>query len=227
MGAGRGLFVTGTDTGVGKTVVSCALLRAFAARGEKVVGMKPVAAGCNEHGGRWENEDVVALTAASNVPAAPEDVNPYCFRPPIAPHIAAAKAGTEISLDRLAASYESLRRIADRVVVEGAGGLLVPLGSGADFTTLAKRLSLPVLLVVGMRLGCINHALLTAHVLEAQGIVLAGWVANCLEPDMPEFAGNLKALEERLPSPLVGVLPFGPPRPEAAAGLLDLRRMLL
>lgn len=220
-----GLFVTGTDTGVGKTLVSCALLRAFAARGLRAVGMKPVAAGCYRRGGQWENEDVDALVAASNVAATARDVNPYRFEPAIAPHIAAVRAGDSISLDRICASYEVLRRDADRVIVEGAGGLLVPLGDGIDFTHLAKRLELPVVLVVGMRLGCLNHALLTAESVRRHGLLLAGWVANTLDPAMPEFAANLQSLEARLGASLLGVLPFGPPDAAQAAGLIDLTRL--
>jgi dethiobiotin synthetase len=220
-----GIFVTGTDTGVGKTLVSCALLRAYAARGLRAVGMKPVAAGCFLRDGRWENEDVDALVAASNVAAAPGDVNPYRFEPPIAPHIAAAGAGVAISLERIHASYRSLLGAADAVVVEGAGGLRVPLSESADFASLARLLELPVLMVVGMRLGCLNHALLTAESLRTHGLALSGWVANTLDPDMPEFAANLRSLEARLPAPLVGVVPFGPPDAATAASLIDPERL--
>jgi len=216
----QGVLVTGTDTGIGKTLVACALLQAFCAAGVRAVGMKPVAAGCEARAGRLVNEDVTALVAASNV-AAPEDlVNPYRFRPAIAPHLAAAQAGEAISLDRIRDAYAGLCQRADRVVVEGAGGLLVPLGAGKDFRDLAALLALPVILVVGMRLGCLNHALLTAEALQARGLRLAGWFANSLEPAMPEFEGNLLALRERLQGPLLGVLPYGPPTPAAAAALI-------
>lgn len=216
----RGVLVTGTDTGIGKTLVACALLRAFGAAGLRAIGMKPVAAGCEERAGRVVNEDVTALVAASNVAAPEELVNPYRFRPAIAPHLAAAQAGEAISLDRVKVAYEALCQRADRVVVEGAGGLLVPLGGGKDFRDLAALLALPVILVVGMRLGCLNHALLTAQALEQRGLRFAGWVANSLEPAMPEFDGNLLTLQERLRGPLLGVLPYGPPTLAAAAALM-------
>jgi dethiobiotin synthetase len=220
-----GIFVTGTDTGVGKTLVSCALLRAYAARGLRAVGMKPVAAGCFLRDGHRENEDVEALVAASNVAAAPDDVNPYRFEPPIAPHIAAAVAGASISLERIQASFRNLQGAADIVIVEGAGGLLVPLSELADFTHLARLLELPVLMVVGMRLGCLNHALLTAECLHTRGLGLAGWVANTLDPDMPAFEANLRSLEDRLAAPLLGVLPFGPPDAATAASRIDPGRL--
>jgi dethiobiotin synthetase len=222
---GRGLLVTGTDTGVGKTLVSCALLHAFAARGLKAVGMKPVAAGGVERDCRLEYEDVVALGAASNVAAPPEHVNPYRFEPAIAPHIAADLAGESITIERIRDSYEVLRRQADRVVVEGAGGLLVPLGRDIDFTHLARALELPVVLVVGMRLGCLNHALLTAQVLQHHQLRLAGWVANTLDPAMPEFDANVRTLETRLAAPLVAVIPFGPPASAAIATRIDCDRL--
>lgn len=219
---GKGLFVTGTDTGVGKTLVATALLHAFAARGMRSLGMKPVAAGCVEHGGRPVNGDVASLVAASNVAASDDDINPYRFLPAMAPHLAAALAGQRISLERIRVAYAVLCRNADRVVVEGAGGLLVPLNDDQDFADLVRLLDLPVVLVVGMRLGCLNHALLTAEVLRSRGLRFAGWVANSLEPAMPEFSGNLQALRDRLRAPLLGVLPHGPPEPAVAARILDL-----
>ena len=153
-----GYFVTGTDTGVGKTLVSCALLRAFAARGLRAVGMKPVAAGAVLENGRLVNEDVIALNAAANVAAPAELVNPYCFAPPIAPHIAAAEAGITVELERIREAYAALAALADRVIVEGAGGFRVPLTRELEVAHLAAHLALPVILVVGMRLGCLNHA---------------------------------------------------------------------
>ena len=219
---GQGLFVAGTDTGAGKTLVATALLHAFAARGLRSLGMKPVAAGCVELDGRLVNEDVTALVAASNVAASENDINPYRFRPAIAPHLAAALTGERISLERIHTAYAVLCRNADRVVVEGAGGLLVPLNEDRDFADLIRLLDLPVVLVVGMRLGCLNHALLSAEVLRHRGLKLVGWVANSLEPAMAEFAGNLQSLRNRMQAPLLGVLPYGPPTPAAASRLLDL-----
>jgi dethiobiotin synthetase len=202
-----GYFVTGTDTGVGKTLVACALLSALSARGLRVIGMKPVAAGASLKSGQLVNDDVSALKAASNL-AAPDDlVNPYCFAAPIAPHVAAAQAGVLIELERLKRAYAALAVLADCVVVEGAGGFRVPLGPGFDTADLAAQLRIPVVLVVGIRLGCINHALLTAAAIESAGVAFAGWVANHIDPDMLCANESVQALEERLAAPLVGRVP--------------------
>ena len=220
---GQGYFVTGTDTGVGKTLIACALLRAFARTGKSVVGMKPVAAG--REGGRWA--DVEALAHASTVSARAQIVNPYALEPAIAPHIAAELAGLEIGLEPIARAYEELSRLADVVVVEGVGGLLVPLNAAQTGADLAMRLGLPMVLVVGMRLGCLNHALLTRRQLEASGLRCAGWVANCIFADMPHLDGNIRALEQRLNCPLLGVLPFRQDLGAAqAASLLALELLL-
>jgi len=197
----RGLFVTGTDTGVGKTRVATALLRCLVADGVRAVGMKPVAAGIGP--GEAMNADVAVLMAAGNVAAQHDDVNPFAFAPAIAPHVAAAQAGRSIDLDAIAAAYARLASRADVVVVEGAGGALVPLSAHADMLDVALRLGLPVLLVVGMRLGCLNHALLTALAVSARGLTLAGWIANRIDPGMAEIDANIAALEARLPAPLV------------------------
>jgi dethiobiotin synthetase len=166
----QGFFVTGTDTGVGKTLVSAALLHAFARLGHRVVGMKPVAAGADQIDGVWCNEDVLQLQAAANVvAAAPAWVNPYLLRTPVAPHIAADHQGVSIELPRIRDAYEHLADLADVVIVEGAGGFKVPLSATRDSADLAKYLALPMILVVGMRLGCINHALLTAEAIAARG----------------------------------------------------------
>ncbi len=218
----RGYFVAGTDTGVGKTLVSCALLRAFAAQGKSAVGMKPVAAGCENSALGLLCEDVEHLMAAGNVAAPRELVNPYAFCPPVAPHIAAAQAGAEIRLEHIAESFARLRALAEVVVVEGVGGWRVPLNEREDAADLARRLGLPVILVVGMRLGCLNHALLSAAAVEASGLKLAGWVANRIDPAMPVFEENLRTLEKRLAAPLLGVVPHYP-RPDAAAAAVCLR----
>jgi len=220
---GQGYFVTGTDTGVGKTLIACALLRAFARTGKSVVGMKPVAAG--REGGRWA--DVEALAHASTVSARAQIVNPYALEPAIAPHIAAELAGLEIGLEPIAHAYEELSRLADVVVVEGVGGLLVPLNAAQTGADLAMRLGLPMVLVVGMRLGCLNHALLTRRQLEASGLRCAGWVANCIFADMPHLDGNIRALEQRLDCPLLGVVPFlREPTPAGVAGLLSFDALI-
>ena len=198
-------FVTGTDTGVGKTLVACGLLHALARQGGKVSGFKPVAAGCEADG---RNEDVDRLLAAGNVPLARELVNPCCFTPPIAPHIAAAQAGARIALAPIVSAYRTLAGQVDNVVVEGAGGFLVPLNESETLADLADALALPVILVVGMRLGCLNHALLTAEAIAARGLTLAGWVANRVEPAMPVAEENLETLRTRLAAPLLGVVPY-------------------
>lgn len=217
----RGVFVTGTDTGVGKTLVTAALLHALGGLGERAVGMKPVAAGAELQDGVWVNEDVAMLRAASGVEAAAERVNPYLFREAIAPHIAAEHKGVRIEIPRIVAAYESLAREADRVLVEGAGGFLVPLGPGRDMADLAVALGLPVLLVVGMRLGCLNHALLTAEAIERRGLTLAGWVANRIDPDMAAYDENLASLAARLRAPLLAEFAhWRTPDPRQAARFL-------
>lgn len=216
-------FVTGTDTGVGKTLVSCALLHALRVRGKRAVGMKPVAAGLDERG---RNEDVEALCAASSFRAANGQVNPYAFYPPTAPHIAARWAGAEIGLNRIVESYRELAGQADCVVVEGVGGYCVPLNETEDTADLAVRLGLPVILVVGMRLGCLNHALLTARAIEASGLQCAGWVANICTPDMLYLQENIDALRQRLAAPLLGVIEYQPtPDAERAAAQLDMSKL--
>lgn len=199
----RGLFITGTDTGVGKTLTACALLRAYATRGLRVVGMKPVAAGAMRMDGILVNDDVEQLIAASNVQAPREWINPYCFEPPIAPHIAAEKEKNTIKIKYLLECFERLQGLADQVVVEGAGGFCVPLNDRETFADLARALALPVVLVVGMRLGCLNHALLTAEAIRARGLMLAGWIANHIDPDMAHADDNVATLQARLAAPLL------------------------
>jgi len=197
-------FVTGTDTGIGKTIVSCALLSAYSARDNVVIGMKPVVTGrvCGE----WA--DVNAIVAASSVVAPREWVNPYAFIPPISPHLAAKEAGIEIDVEVIRQACLNLQKISDVVVVEGVGGIMVPLNDRNDVADMAYALDLPVILVVGMRLGCLNHALITAKIIQASGLKLAGWVANQIDPQMNSFDENLHTLKERLNCPLLGVLPF-------------------
>lgn len=217
-----GYFVTGTDTGVGKTLVSCALLHAFALTGKTAIGMKPIAAGCEA--GKWL--DVEQLIAASTVSAAREWINPYALVPPIAPHIAAKQAGATIDLAVIQQAFYALQKTADRVIVEGAGGFLVPLGDRYDTRDLACALGLPVVLVVGLRLGCLNHALLTAEAIQASGLPLAGWVANQIDPAMASLAENIDTLQQRLAAPLLGVLPFRE-QPDAKAFATQLDTPLL
>lgn len=200
----KGFFVAGTDTGVGKTRVSCGLLHAFAANGNNVVGMKPVVAGCEN--GQWL--DVELLATASNIDVPREHRNPYAFVPALAPHIAAAEDNIEIDLAVIRQAYIELSNNADVIIVEGVGGFLVPLNDQKDGADLAKILGLPVILVVGMRLGCLNHALLTVQAIQAAGLHLAGWVANCIDPNMMALQENIHTLQQRLGCPLLGVLPF-------------------
>lgn len=204
MNMSKGFFVTGTDTGIGKTTLSCALLHAFAAQGKKAVGMKPIAAGSEN--GQWH--DVELLIAASNIRTARECVNPYAFDPPVSPHLAAQQAGVEIDLAVIRRAYQELSTTADIVIVEGAGGFLAPVNAQQTGADLAQSLNLPVILVVGMRLGCLNHALLTAQAVRSSGLTLAGWVANCIDPQMLALTENIATLEHRLDGPLLGVLPF-------------------
>jgi dethiobiotin synthetase len=204
----HGFFITGTDTGVGKTLVSAALLYAFSALGYRAVGMKPVAAGADKIDSVWQNEDVLQLQAASNVVADPVWVNPYLLRVPVAPHIAAEYQGASIELPRIRDAYEHLAALADVVIVEGAGGFKVPLSATRDSADLAGYLGLPIILVVGMRMGCLNHALLTAEAISARGLQLAGWVANRIDPDMAAYEENLAALRSRLPCALLAEFPY-------------------
>lgn len=203
----KGYFVTGTDTGVGKTRVAVALVHALRRRGLRVAVMKPVAAGSAP--GEL-NEDVLALTAASNIEADPADVNPYAFAEPIAPHIAAEQSATRIDLGVILAAYGRLATQSDAVVVEGAGGWRVPLNANEDMADLAQQLGLPVVLVVGLRLGCLSHALLTAESIQNRGLAWAGWIGNHIDPDMAEQAANLRALQARLLAPCLGVESYAP-----------------
>jgi dethiobiotin synthetase len=223
----HGLFVTGTDTGVGKTLVACALIRAIAATGKRVVGMKPVAAGAQAGVQGLLSEDVELLLAAGNVEVPRSQVNPYCFVPAIAPHLAARAAGISIELAKIVAAYRQLAAVADFVVVEGAGGFRVPLNTHEDTADLAWRLGLPVVLVVGMRLGCLNHTLLTAQAIRARGLRLAGWIANRIDPLMAVVEENVTALAERLAAPLLGEIEFtAAPDPQRIAALLDSSHLI-
>lgn len=220
----RGLFVAGTDTGVGKTLVATALLRSLAAAGTRALGMKPVAAGVAP--GASGSGDVFALVAASGVEAPADDVNCYAFAPAIAPHVAAERAGVAIDLEAIAAAYGRLAARADVVVVEGVGGVLVPLGPRLDMLDVAARLRLPVLLVVGIRLGCLNHALLSALAIAARGVALAGWIANRIDPAMEAQDASVAALARRLPAPLIADLPFVSPGGSAPTLSRDSLRAL-
>ena len=212
----RAFFVTGTDTGVGKTYITCALLHATRRLGLTAVGMKPIAAGIEADG---RNEDVVQLLAASSVQPPLDWVNPYRYASPIAPHIAAAEAGQPIEIPVIRQAFERLRPLANVVWVEGVGGFCVPLDAHTDTADLAQALAVPVVLVVGMRLGCLNHALLTAEAIANRNLMLAGWVANRIDPAMARFEANLETLQARLNTPLLGVVPHGASPEQAALAL--------
>jgi dethiobiotin synthetase len=213
----RSLFVTGTDTGVGKTFASAVLLHMLARRHARVVGMKPVAAGIVP--GAQCNADVDALAQADGLPLALRDRNPYAFTPAIAPHIAAGEAGRRVDLDVIAAAWHRLRAQADVIVVEGAGGVMVPLDGRHDMLDIAVRLELPVLLVVGLRLGCINHALLSAHAVRARGLRLAGWVGNEIEPSMPRIDANIDSIADRIGVAPAAILRWNPTAIDVSAAL--------
>jgi dethiobiotin synthetase len=204
------LFVTGTDTGVGKTRVAAALCVAYAARDQRVAAMKPVASGCVQTEAGLRNEDAEALLAAMTVRAAYGDVNPYAFEPAIAPHIAAMEAGRPIDFGLLDGCYERLCLQSDVIIVEGAGGWLAPLDATRTFADLAVRWQLDVVLVVGLRLGCLNHALLTAEAIEARGLKLAGWVGNSVDPDFERREANTDTLRSRLAAKCLGIFPYSP-----------------
>lgn len=213
-------FLTGTDTEIGKTFITCALLHRARRDGLRAAGLKPVAAGTDAGG---QNEDVENIRAASNLVLPTAIINPYCFVPAIAPHIAAAEAGVDIDFGTIRTACEQARQEADLVIVEGVGGFCVPLGTDRGSDDLAIELGLPVILVVGMRLGCISHALLTVEAIISRRLKLAGWVANRIDPAMSRFDENLATLRARLPAPLLGVVPHAPAGGcEGAAGFLDL-----
>ncbi len=224
----RGVFVTGTDTGVGKTFAACALIHALKQRGVAPMPMKPVAAGASMFDGALANEDSVALLrAASREMTLLPEVTPILLREPMAPHIAAAREGRRITLDPVLGAFASLASSSDFLVVEGVGGFAVPLGDGLDTVDLARALALPVVMVVGIRLGCLNHALLTARAVEAAGLPMAGWIANAIDVDMPVRDENIAALRERLAAPLLGQLPFSfPPDALSLSSRLDVTPLI-
>lgn len=214
----RSVFVIGTDTGVGKSLVSAALLRGAVQAGLRAVGMKPVAAGIDpQPDGSRACGDVLTLQAAGNVAADPALVNPFCLPDPLSPHLAARRVGQRITLAPLVAAHRALCAQADRVIVEGAGGFLVPLDEGDDGEApdaplltgadLAQALGVPLVLVVGLRLGCLNHALLTVEAVRARGLTLAGWVANRIDPAMACADENLDFLRRHIPAPLLADVP--------------------
>ncbi|WP_445144781.1 dethiobiotin synthase [Dyella sp. Tek66A03] len=218
-------FIAGTDTGVGKTHATCALLYALRARDLTACGMKPVASGCFDTAEGLRNDDALALQAASSALMPYEWVNPLALREPLSPHLAAAHAGVEIGLAPLHDAFERLRAVHDVVLVEGVGGWLVPLSRGLMASDIARQWQLPVILVVGLRLGCLNHALLSARAIATDGCRLVGWIGNRIDPDMAAVDENIATLRQLLPAPCLGVLPHAA-TPQAAASKLDLTLIL-
>ena len=218
----RGYFITGTDTEVGKTEITLGLMTAIAGSGWTVAGMKPVASGCDVAPSGLRNPDALRIAAACSREVEYALVNPYAFEPAVAPHLAAAQAGVEIRFDQILDSYRVLSAEADVTVVEGVGGWRVPLGPDGDLADLAVALGLPVVLVVGLRLGCINHALLTVESILGRGLALAGWVANSVDPAMALREENIATLRGAIDAPCLGVVPWMEnPDPAAVAACLD------
>ena len=210
------LYVTGTDTGIGKTLASCALLHALRGHGLRAAGMKPVASGCERIDGEWRNADALALQAAGEPGIAYADINPFALEHPLAPELAARDAGVEVSLLPILASHARLSDHADALVIEGVGGWAAPLSASLMQADLVRMLRLPVLLVVGLRLGCLNHALLSARAIAADGAHLAGWIASHVDPAMERVEDNIAMLRARMPAPCWGVLPHAPDADPAA-----------
>ncbi len=221
-------FIAGTDTDAGKTLVTTGLLTAANRQGLRTIGLKPVAAGCEQTAEGLRNTDALQLQQAASVKLSYEQVNPIAFEPPIAPHIAAEQEGRALSADRLAAYCRgAMMQPADLVLVEGAGGWRVPLSMRESLARLPQLLELDVILVVGMKLGCINHAILTAEAIARDGLRLAGWVANHVDPEMSCPDENLATLEKLFRAPLLGRVPWlESPSADAVADHLDLRPFL-
>lgn len=210
----QAFFLTGTDTEIGKTFITCALLHKAAQLGHTATGLKPVSAGTDAAG---LNEDVENIRAASKIELPLRTTNLYCFKSAVAPHIAAAEEGVNIEFAKIRQTVDQAQTLADFIIIEGVGGFKVPLGADGDSADLAVALNLPVILVVGMRLGCLNHALLTADAIKQRGLHLAGWVANSIDPAMSRFEENLATLKQSLAAPLLGVVPHNPANGYAGA----------
>ena len=216
------VYVTGTDTGIGKTLASCALLHALRGHGLRAVGMKPVASGCQRIDGEWKNVDALALLEAGDPRADYANVNPFALEHPLAPELAARDAGLEVTLPPILDAHARLARQSDALIVEGVGGWDAPLSASLMQADLVRALRLPVLLVVGLRLGCLNHALLSARAIAADGLHLAGWIASHVDPAMERVEDNLAMLRERMPAMCWGVLPHAV-NPDPAQLALRLR----
>ena len=207
-------FLTGTDTEIGKTFITCALLQRARQLGIKAVGVKPIAAGTDPEG---KNEDVENIRAANALNLPDEIINPYCFKAAVAPHIAAAEEGITIDFAKIEAACRAASQQAELVIIEGVGGFRVPLGVDRDSADLAVELGLPIILVVGLRLGCINHALLSVEAITSRNLKIAGWVANRIDPNMARYEENLATLKALIDAPLLGVVPHDPTSGSGAA----------
>jgi len=203
----KGYFITGTDSGIGKTFVSCALLQAFADKGISVSTMKPIAAGCDQTADGWRNDDALQLMKHTNVDLSYQQVNPVALPSPIAPHLAIEHLNQTVTIEKLTGHFENIKNSADYFIVEGAGGWLVPLNETESMADIPKSFGLDIILVVGMRLGCLNHALLTAAAIEQSNNHLIGWVANIIDPSMLMIEKNILTLRKRIKTPLLGTLP--------------------
>jgi dethiobiotin synthetase len=210
----QSIFLAGTDTGAGKTWVAARLLEAHVAAGRRAAGMKPVAAGAAMTSHGWRNDDALDLAAAGNVRLPYEVTNPCCFPDATAPHLAAHRAGSAVDIDGIRVAFDRITRETDVIVVEGAGGWLAPIATplcrgevGPTMADVARAIGLPVVLVVGLRLGCLNHALLTADAIQRSRLPFAGWIANPIDPTFPDVAEYVESLTDRLPSPLLWVAP--------------------
>ena len=224
----RGYFITGTDTDCGKTEIALALMQSLQSRGQSVNAMKPVASGAQMTADGLRNGDALRLQAQGSVAADYRLINPYAFAPPVAPHIAASQADQEIRLETIRQCYQGLAGRVDWILDEGVGGWSVPLGRQLMVSDLALSLGLPVVLVVGMKLGCINHALLTVESILATGCELAGWVANSVDPGMLEQARNIESLRSLIQAPMLGQVPHLPlPSAPGISEYLDLSRLNL
>lgn len=201
-------FITGTDTEIGKTWCAATLMHYFRREGLSVIGMKPISSGCQWSNGQLRNEDALILQAQASLPMAYEQINPYAFEPAISPHIASKLAGINIDIDIINDQVKTLVQQSDVLIVEAVGGWLTPLNSQQDVSDLARTLDFPVILIVGIRLGCINHAKLSHRAIVAKGLLCAGWIANCIEPDLLFIEESIRSIAEDIVAPLLGILPF-------------------
>lgn len=216
-----GFFITGTDTGCGKTEITLGLMHRWQQTGKVVLGMKPIASGAVQTPVGLRNEDALCIQRQCSLEVPYQQLNPFVYVPPIAPHLAAEEAGRHIDATEIRENFEQLAAISDMVIVEGAGGWRVPIGSDMTIPDLVRMLNLPVILVVGMRLGCINHAILTAESIQHAGLILHGWIANHIDPDMQAQQGNLKTLNKWLSAPCLGNVPYlEQPAPKQISGYL-------